>query len=325
MSKIILSASRIGLLAKCSFLYFARYVLHLPQESNSGSIRGGISHSIFEFLLKKRHKHHYDSIVRTGTIKASSAVWRLVQLYAKKEKLGELDNKGVHNLDLIDKMVVFGLSVDFFCEGQELEVGELEIKIDHPAYRVTGFIDKISKGTDGLRTLTDYKSSQSGTDDHSIQALTYSLWVKRVLKCDAVVKFLYLRAEDEEKFPDGPIKEYRFSDVELDGFEEYLKSLQVYLENFTEKDAKANMAVSKGYPKKEEGFAGRLMCGRASFPGEMKKDGSAPLYYCSAKFPFIYWVRVKNGKIIESSKDMLAPNEGEEVIEKTYPGCPAFN
>lgn len=325
MSKppLILSASRIKLLSSCSWLYWCRYQLKLPDQMSDGARRGNCCHYIFELLLKPKHKKHYDSILAANSCYRNKAIERLLNLYFKKENLQESNEKGEANYKMVDQMILSGLKADFFCEGKELEVGELEIKIESSQYFLTGFLDKIAKCPDETRVVIDYKSSKS-SGDHSIQALTYSLWVKRVIKADALVRILYLRSPEEgsDEFPTGPHDDYRFTDVELDGFEEYLKSLYVYLENFTEEDAKQSTAYHKGY-QKEGGFCGRVMCGRAKEPGQFKKDGT-PMWHCSSRFGFNYWHRVKGGKVIESSRSPLVAEEGEEILEKSYKGCPVF-
>jgi hypothetical protein len=315
---MILSASRIKTFLGCSWKYWSLYHLKIPNPGNQQSSRGTICHSIFELLLKKKHRRHYDQIVLNGTIKASPVISRLVHIYGKREKLNKQDSKGEDNFKLIDEMILLGLRTDFFCEGRLLEVGELEIKIESPEFSLLGFIDKLAKCPDGTVQGWDYKSSARNSEDHSIQALTYSLWIKRVLRANSIIKFLFLR------FPSDPIVDYSFSDLELDGFEEYIKSLYSYLDSFNESDAKKGFAYDLGYPKKEEGFCKRLACGYASYPKQRKKDGSE-YFNCSAKFPFKYWHRIKDGKVIESSKEPLVANEGEEVVEKFYSGCPKWN
>lgn len=290
---------------------------------SDGARRGNCCHYVFELLLKPKHKAHYDSILAANSCNGSKAITRLLNLYFKKENLQETNEKNEDNYGMVDQMILSGLKADFFCEGKELEVGELEVKIESPDWRLTGFIDKIAKNPDGTRWLIDYKSSKSA-EDHSIQALTYSLWVKRVVRANALVRILYLRSPEggSEEFPDGPFDDYTFTDSELDGFEEYLKSLYAYLQNFTEEDGKRSMAWGKGFPKKEEGFCKRVMCGRVTHKDQLKKDGT-PMWYCPSRFSFVYWHRIKEGKVIESSRDPLVAKEGENVVEKLYEGCPA--
>ena len=74
-----LSASRIKLLQTCSWSYWARYILKVPDKSNDGASRGTVCHLIFEVLGNPRHLRHYDSIVKGETIKSSDSVYKLVE------------------------------------------------------------------------------------------------------------------------------------------------------------------------------------------------------------------------------------------------------
>ena len=323
MSKkdLYLSASRIGTYEGCSQQYFAKYILKIPDKGNPGSSRGTASHLIFELLLNPRHKKHYDTIIKNGSVKSSKAVDRLItKLISKDVYLEEFDHKGINNRQLIDEMILVGLKADFFCAGWKLEQAETEIKIETPRYRVIGYIDKFA--TSGNKALiSDYKSSQD-YGDNSIQAITYALWAKRVRNMDSVAQFVYLR------FPEDSIREYSFSEDELAGFEEYLAGLYQKLSNFTAEDADSNLAANKGYPKKGEPFGGKTMCGYAKFPGHTNKEGK-PYYHCFAKFPRNYWGLKRNGEIFKTADtvDELGDGfkAGDELVELHYKGCPYFN
>ena len=58
-----LSASRISTLKKCSWTYWVKYVLKLPDTTNAGASRGWICHLIFEILGNPRHKKVYDRLL----------------------------------------------------------------------------------------------------------------------------------------------------------------------------------------------------------------------------------------------------------------------
>ncbi len=61
--KTALSASRIKTAQGCSWLYWCKYKLKLPDTSNDGAKRGSICHLIFELLGEKKTKPHYDKIM----------------------------------------------------------------------------------------------------------------------------------------------------------------------------------------------------------------------------------------------------------------------
>ena len=60
-----LSASRIKTAESCSWLYWCKYKLNLPDKSNDGAKRGSICHLIFEVLGIKKRKKYFNKIIKT--------------------------------------------------------------------------------------------------------------------------------------------------------------------------------------------------------------------------------------------------------------------
>ena len=104
-----LSASRIKVAQTCSWQYWAKYILKLPDKSNDGAKRGSICHLVFECLGNPRHKKHYLEILKNKDIFASKPVERLVMKHAIKD---QVDDK--ENIKLIKDMTLNGLEYDFF-------------------------------------------------------------------------------------------------------------------------------------------------------------------------------------------------------------------
>ena len=50
----------------CSWQYWCKYQLKLPDKTNDGALKGSIVHLVLECLGKKRHKKHYKTILKTG-------------------------------------------------------------------------------------------------------------------------------------------------------------------------------------------------------------------------------------------------------------------
>ncbi len=322
-NSLYLSASRIKTLTSCSWLYHVQYVLGLRSPGNFGSIRGTICHLVFESLLNPRHKKYYNHIIKSKKVFNSPVLSRYITLLCAKHGLEDShDNKGQHNLEMIEEMIVVGVSTDFFCKGWKLEKAETEIKIETPTYQLLGYIDKLAE-KDGKIKIMDYKSSAK-KDDHSIQAMCYALWAKRVKLMDSIAEFIYLR------FPDDSISKYEFSETELNGFEKYLESLYGQITNFSVDSAVSNFAADQDYPS-DGSFGGPLMCGRARTPQDLKKDGS-PSYFCWAKFPFEYYtVLTEHGSVIKNFMDeddariCSAGHENSSVETRQYLGCPRWN
>jgi ATP-dependent helicase/DNAse subunit B len=316
-----LSASRIKTFKSCSWLYWCKYGLGLPDTTNSGALRGTICHLIFELLLESRHKKHQEIISEKKTIKASPPIDRLVKKHLKQSGIFDAEN-----YDLMDEMIVVGLRSDFYVEGSELLDPEFEFDItnESPSYRIYGFIDKIAKFKNKNEILiSDYKSSKGkfkGEDlESNVQAMIYSLVAKKTWpKLKPVVEFLFLR------FPKKPIQRLEFSDDALEGFEYYLEEVYKSIRNFDEKDAESNFAADKPIPK--EGFSGKLMCGFAKEKGQLKKDGSL-MWHCPYKFDFSYHaLKDKNGNVLKTDfENTFSPKKGETVEKMNYDGCPRHN
>ena len=125
-----ISASRIKTLEGCTWVYWAKYHLKLPDKTNSGAERGTLCHLIFELLLKPRHKKHFDGIIKKGSITGSSVILRLAIKHMKKFESNKVKGKmEQENYDLVDKMIVVGLECDFFGEGGHIEKPEQEFDI----------------------------------------------------------------------------------------------------------------------------------------------------------------------------------------------------
>lgn len=320
---LYLSASRIKTYESCSWLYYIQYILGLRSPGNFGSNRGSVVHNVFENLLNARHYKHYEHIIRNKSVFDNPALSRYIHLLCAKFDLhDEFDDKGQHNLNMIEEMIIVGVSTDFFCEGWKLQKAETEIKIETKKYQLLGYIDKLAD-KDNLIKITDYKSSAK-KDDHSLQAMCYALWAKRVKNMDSIAEFIYLR------FPKDSISKYEFSDSQLDGFELYLEGLYQAISKFDLASATSNYAADMDYPS-NGGFGGPLMCGRAKYPGELKKDGR-PSWHCAQKFPYEYYnVCKENGELIRAFRDFddaticKVGHEDSYIETRQYLGCPRWN
>jgi hypothetical protein len=340
-----LSASRISTAEKCSWVYWCKYVNKIPDSSNSGAARGSVCHNIFEYLGKNRHKHHYDNILKEGSISGSRAVNKLVHTQAANQ---DPPVNSIEDLDMIDEFIVNGLKFDFY--GDEIknpwkalseETFDISIDSDGKRYHIYGFIDKLFLYDKGRKALIrDFKTSKkvyTGSElTDNLQNLIYCLAVKKMYpNCEELqTEFLFLKFDLSTDLlgdsGEGVIKMSPMSLNELDGFEHHLTEIQNYLDNFNYDTACSNFAADQPFPD-DKSFSGPLSCGFAKKPGQLKKDGT-PMWHCNYKFPFEYWV-IKNssGEIIKSvkssDKDMLKANTGEgEYTEKLfYEGCPKFS
>tara|TARA_Y100000593_G_C4320670_1_gene343602 strand:+ start:3773 stop:4756 length:984 start_codon:yes stop_codon:yes gene_type:complete len=307
-----LSASRIKTLEGCSWLYWVKYHLKLPDITNHGALRGTICHNILELLLKPRHKKHFDKIIEDRGIKEIPSVNKMAVKFLKKN-----DAFTDENYDLVSKMIFVACDNDFFGKDapeigsqahiEEPEVG-FEIKNKSPKYNIKGFIDKpIEYKKEKLLRIVDYKSSKMkfrGEELNSnVQALMYSLAARSLWpKLKPRMEFLFL------KFPKQPYQVLEYSQEQLKGFEYYLEQVQSVIDDFDEESAKTNFAL-------DGGFKTKWMCGPT-------KSG----WECPYKKPFTYYAKKdEEGNVVKTSfENDLSAGEKEKVEKMEYEGCPRF-
>lgn len=345
-----LSASRIKTAQTCSWIYWCKYKLKLPDKSNDGASRGSICHLVFECLGNPRHKKHYTSIVKAGSVQGSASVWKMVLNYAKKLSVDDKEN-----LDLIDKMTVNGLNYDFFgdelgnpTEGISEKEFNIEVREGNKKYKIRGFIDKLFLYSEKKKALIrDFKSSKQvfkGKEiTDNLQNLMYALAVKHLypefLKRES--EFVFLKFDLSKNLfgekGSGIIRMGDMEDEELEGFEYYLTEVQSFIDSFSEEDGKANLAAKQSYPS-DGTFGGPLACGKDGYKmsrGEPVLDQNGePIkaFICAFRKPCIYYVLLnKDGKVLKSvfedEKDYLIADESKEesIEERKYNGCPHWN
>ena len=279
MPKETLSASKIKTLKSCSWLYWAKYHLKLPDRTNEGALKGEIVHLVFECLGESKHKKHYETILKKKNAFASKSVKRLILKHVK--------NKNINTEDAIEdikEMVYKGLLYDFFgnkygTPSQVISEKEFEITVNEEdiSYKIKGFIDKLFIYNDkGIVLIRDFKTNKKKYEgkevSDNLQDYMYTLAIRKLYPHLENIKmeFIFLKQDLDV---DGVMEMIPKSKYELKGFEHELTGYQKYADTFTEKTALSNMAYSQGMPK-DGSFSGKLMCGFASKPNELKKDGN---------------------------------------------------
>ena len=333
-----LSASRIKTAQSCSWLYWCKYKLRLPDKSNDGARRGSICHLIFEVLGVKRRKKYYNKIIKNQDVFAVESIKRLIFKHATREGIDDSEN-----IELMKDMIFNGLSYDFFGKDLDKPTKEFSekdfdiIKVDgNIKYKIRGFIDKLFLyKKQKFALIRDFKTSKDvfkGKDaTDNLQDLMYSLAVKNLFPeySERVSEFLFLKFDlDLNASKSGIVQMKPLEEDELKGFELQLSEIQKYLDNFSEKDAKKNFAAYQGFPK-DNSFSGKLLCGFAKEKGELNLDGS-PKWYCPMKFDFFFYeISDSNGDVVKSySEDEFSEDlvpEGGSYEMKYYQGCPAHS
>jgi hypothetical protein len=344
-----LSASRIKVAQTCSWQYWAKYILKLPDKSNDGAKRGSICHLVFECLGNPRHKKHYNKILKNKNIFASEAVKKLVMRHATKE---EVDDE--ENISLIKDMTLNGLQYDFFGKEngrptKSISEKEFNIEIDQNGkkYAIRGFIDKLFLyKKKSLAIIRDFKSSKQifkGKEvTNNLQDLMYCLAVKHLypeyLKRRSEFVFLKfdLSRDMFGKTGKGLLEMSTIGEDELEGFEYELTEIQKYLDSFNLPCAKSSFAADQDYPK-DGTFGGPLVCGKEGYKkrrGQFLLDAEGSKienYICSVRKPMEYYVLLdKEGKILASTfkkdKKLLQnkKQKGQKIELRKYAGCPKW-
>ena len=334
--KVKLSASRLKTAKTCSWLYWSKYHLKLPDKTNEGAARGSICHLIFECLGNSRHKPKFRKIIKSQDVFSVPSIERLI--YRHAVKLGVDDDD---NIQLIKDMTLAGLEYDFFGskrgrpteQHSEYEF-DLHIKEEEKDYCIKGFIDKLflyKKNNSAI--IRDFKTSKQvfkGEDEtKNLQDYIYCLAIRQLFPeyKNRTSEFLFLKFDLNSK---GTMKMKKLSKAKLDKFEIDLTKSQAYLDKFSERQARANYAADKPRPK-DGSFGGQIVCGFAKYRGQLKKDGN-PMWHCVYKFPFDYYALYDDkGKIIRTAfaedyyalTEMRGPND--TIKKMKYAGCPRWN
>lgn len=313
-----LSASTLKNLETCSWQYWCKKVLKLPDTNNDGARRGSICHALLEYLQNDCHRANFDRIIKADSVDGDIACKRLVERHFV---IANMDDKSEENLQLVKTMIMIGLKWDFFCEEDGGEIGEAEeeflIESEDPPYIIKGYIDKNASYEKGKKLkIIDYKTSKKKFDKAELeaerQAMMYTLAAKspwgrkKWPKAEKVVfNFLFLKPDLQKK---GPIQEVEFSEDALKGFEAYVSSVFLLINDFTEEDAKANYAKYNGK---------HWLCGPA-------KSG----WICPYNKSFDYYALLdKDSSVLETSKKKsdLKKSKGQKIEKRNYSGCPAIH
>jgi len=301
--KVRLSASKIKTIESCSWLYYSKYNLKYPDISNAGASRGTICHLIFELLLNDRHKKYFEDLCsgKAGVIK-NPPIHRLILKHAKRLNVDDEEN-----LDLIYSMIQTGLQNDFFCAGSVELLPEDYFKLEEENFVINGFIDKLAKYKDGEYKVFDYKSSKAKFSkkeiNFNLQNLMYSLAVYKKTGKIPDVSFVFLKFK-KQPFQEAP----KLTELELEGFEDYLSYVAGYIDSFDETKATQNLAV--------DSKAKSWLCGK-DIEGK---------WICPSRKPSKYFKGLdKDGKFVKSAftrEELLGQEKIDSIEEVDYKGCP---
>lgn len=318
-TKVKLSASRIKTLELCSYKYYLEKIVKLPDVTHPKTIVGTVCHEFLEWLNSKENRIENWKILKEKS-------YNIEKFKEAKDYLDNLISKYSVQSDLIPGIIpMLNVAIYYFDNAfknaDEVFNPEFDFELNGNSYELIGFIDLIIRY--GNRYLIcDMKSQgqkfEKSEINFNIQALMYQLAIKKIFNAESDVEFILMRFPPRPpRYPNNHIQRVEYiGDDAIIGLESYLEHLGIYLENFDEKKAKLNFAIRN--PTKQ------WFCNKNK--GDISAKGE-PAFYCPLKYPFDYFEKSKDGKIIKSafSYDELLPlNEGEIIEEKQYSGCPAF-
>lgn len=334
---IPMSASRIKSAKECSWKYYCKYILRLPETTNNGALMGGIVHEVLETAFKQEDRDIFNFVSSGKSTAVHEYVNETITVEAQKAGLTEQEH-----LDMMFKMTDNALTYDFFGEKEEKpHMGFAEMDFDYieesefGPFRILGFIDQIFLYGKGRVLIRDFKTSKkvfSGIDaEDNLQDSIYSYASKTIFPevQKTNTEFLFLKFDLQGG---GCLRMPEISKYEHKGFEAELAGWQNIVQNYDEAQAHSKFAAKQPYPT-DDSFTGPLMCGFAKYPGQLKKDGTL-MFHCPFKFPFDFYAivdedgkKVKTAfpadleKLKETAKGMN--KEGIKIKKFSYDGCPA--
>ena len=330
---IPMSASRIKSAKECSWKYYAKYILKLPETTNAGALMGGIVHEVLETAFKQEDRDIFNFV--------SSGKSTAVHEYVNETITAEANAAGVNSPEQIQLMFTMtdnALNFDFFGERDEKpQMSFAEMDFDYieesefGAFRILGFIDQIFLYGKGRVLIRDFKTSKkvfSGIDaEDNLQDSIYSYASKTIFPevASTNTEFLFLKFDLQGG---GCLRMPEISKYEHKGFESELAGWQETIQNYDETQARTKFAKHQPYPS-DDSFTGPLMCGYAKYPGHLKKDGTV-MFHCPFKFAFDFYAivdengnKIKTAFIDDLEKLKQIAKEGQKIKKFRYGGCPA--
>lgn len=340
-----LSASRIKTAQQCSWTYWCKYILKLPDTTNEGASKGWICHLIFETLGQKGQKRQFNKILKERSVWCVPEIKELIESHAKRLSVDDDEN-----MEDMNKMIVNGLGYNFHGDAdrklhKKFIEKEFNIDVDRRGvkYSIRGFIDQLFLYKNGTAIIRDFKSSKQtfkGKDlTDNLQDLMYSLAVRHLHpEHTRNSEFVFLKFDLSTDLlghtGKGVITMPAITNEELDGFEHELTSIQSYLENYSYKNATCSYAAKKDYPS-DGSFGGPLACGREGYKkrkGEFLLDANGKKiknFICAFRKPMTYYALLdEEGSVIKTcfTKDRhnltADKKKGQKIKKMKYDGCP---
>lgn len=295
------SSSKISDLLQCSYSFYLKHVLMMPDVPHWKTLVGSYVHNVVEYTLKRTLKRRklLRRILRDGfTFDAFPNIRRYGAMFKAK-----------HRLDLWEYPVVeamltltFSTLKPYLKEGRFKSEQRFEMKYDKVT--VSGYVDILSRGKDKriLDMKTKGKRFTKAELGDNVQAAIYQWWYYETYGDLVPVDFIMVRFPPTKRSPTYHLQTVEAPTVQqLGGLKQYAIHLHKLMNNFTLRDATGGFCSDFGF------------CERV----------------CPFKRPFDY-LSLKDkstGALIGNYMLDNPPHVGEnQMIERLHcKGCPRFN
>lgn len=295
------SSSKISDLLQCTWSFYFKHVLMLPDKTHWKTLVGSALHNIVEYTLKPKRRALLDSILTKGfTFAANPSIDRYAQMWRDHHRIDLWDHANVEEmLALTFRTLRPYLNDGEFKSEQRFEMKQPDGEV------ISGYIDIMSTGAD--KRILDMKTKGKRFTQEELvgnmQAALYQMYYHETYGKLVPVTFIMTRFPPTNRDPSRHLQTVQAPTLEqLNGLKAYAQHLYGVMNGFTLEDAKSS-------PCRDDGFCLRVCPFKDPFQYiSVKKKGTNVL--------------VKNYMMDKPPKE-IAADEYTEVLRTK--GCPRWN
>jgi hypothetical protein len=273
------SASRSKEVSSCSWIFYVKEYLKVPDSVHNKTVIGSFLHAIMESIMlrtrPKRVAMFKDMLKNGASFKMYPQFIRYAKMYDAKFGMAPYD---VNELESMLEVALLGLRPHFIDVKGEFNppeyYNEMEFNIKIGDAHLKGFIDVLIVYPDRIE-IQDFKSQgkvfAKEELTNNIQAAVYELAVWKMFKKPSSVTFILLRHPPTKRTPNKHLQVFGQKDETFfSGLEEYIKFGHSYMNNFGIQEATLNFKADH-----DKGFCLRVCQFRQSvdYVVELDKDG----------------------------------------------------
>lgn len=295
-----ISASKISDLDRCTYLFYCKHVLGLPDSTHWKTRVGSALHNVIEYVLKPKRRAILDKILANGfQFAAFPSIDRYCRMWAARYKLDLWDHQNVEEM----LQLTFVTLAPYLKEGEFVSEQRFEIDLGDGA-TASGYVDIAAIGPD--KRIIDMKTKgQKFTKKElaaNMQAIIYQMWYYETYGELVSTDFILTRFPPTKRQPKNHLQSVLpATPTQIAGLKYYLKELYGVMNSFGIREAHGSFCT-------DTFFCDKL---------------------CSFRRPMTYLAVVDQATGHTLSTHMLdnAPNLGHNqvLVEMTHPGCPKYN